>query len=171
MLVQGCIAWANGNDGFSSVGDVNQTYLNCDAYDNGRHGFNMQTTASMCANFYNCNAVKNVSGGWNFGTNAKNGWLKNCGFGSGTQANGTDIIESVPGIRVDGKVTYTANTTPWNSPSTGDFRITSSEAKGAGTGYYTQQECGYTGTVAYPDIGAAQHQDSGSSGGAVLIPF
>ena len=169
MLVQGCIAWANGNDGFSSVGDVNQTYLGCDAYDNGRHGFNMQTTASMCANFYNCNALKNVSGGWNFGTNAKNGFIKNCGFGSGTQANGTDVIEVNAGIRIEGKVTYTADTTPWNSPSTGDFRITSSQAKNTGTGYYLQQEGGYSGTVAYPDIGAGQHLDSGGSSSAGLM--
>lgn len=163
MLVQGCIAWANGNDGFSSVGDVNQTYLNCDAYANGRHGFNLQTTASMCANFYNCNSLKNTSGGWNFGTNAKNGYIKNCGVGSGTEANGTDIIESVPGIRVEGTVTYSSNTTPWNAPTTGDFRITASAAKNTGTGYYTQREGGYSGMVSYPDIGSGQHQDTGGS--------
>lgn len=170
MLIYGNVAWANTEDGYSSVGDVNQTYECCDAYDNGRYNYNIQTTASMCVNFRNCNSLKAGVAGWKFGTNAKNGYIKNCGVGSGTQANPTDIIEVNPGMQVEGMVTYAADTTPWNSPSTGDFRITLSAAKNTGIGTYTQLEGGYSGTVAYPDIGAGQHLDSGG-GSAYTVAY
>ena len=32
-----------------------------------------------------------------------------------------------------------------------------------GRGTYTQTQTGYTGTVSYPDVGAVQHLDAGSS--------
>ena len=62
---------------------------------------------------------------------------------------------------------FASDVTPWVDPANGDFRINLAAAKGAGRGSYTQNAGG--GTVGYPDIGAAQHQDSGGSAALVLV--
>lgn len=68
-----------------------------------------------------------------------------------------------------GTVTYPSNASPYNSPTTGDFTITLAEAKGAGRGAFLQTASGYAGTVGHQDIGAAQHADSGGSGGGIQV--
>ncbi len=55
-----------------------------------------------------------------------------------------------------GSITYAADVTPWVDPANGDFRITLAAAKSAGRGSFTQTQSSYTGTIGYPDIGAAQ---------------
>ena len=71
------------------------------------------------------------------------------------------IVENI------GAVTYGANLTPWVDPANGDFRINLAAAKGAGRGTFLQTSASYTGTVGFPDIGAAQHLDSGGASGPV----
>jgi hypothetical protein len=68
-----------------------------------------------------------------------------------------------------GTVTYANDVTPWVDPANGDFRINLAAAKGAGRGTFTQTAASYTGTIGYPDIGAAQHLEASAGGGLNVV--
>jgi hypothetical protein len=98
-------------------------------------------------------------------------YMHNNGYGSGTEANTSGNYNNTQEAILDdstgnnSRIVYAANTTPYNAPTTGDFRISLAAAKNTGRGFYPQTDGSATGTVAYPDIGAVQHQDSGGGGG------
>ncbi len=163
-----CIADTNGGHGFSTAG-VAQMYHGCDAYNNTSSGFNIggTSTRTWTASIENCNAVKNGAYGIAQPANRR-GVITNCGFGSGSQANTSGAIQSGY-MEESGNITYASGVTPWVDPANGDFRITLAAAKGAGRGTFTQTASGYSGTVAYPDIGAAQHADAPAGGGGRII--
>lgn len=151
-----CIADTNGKYGFQ----VQQSHLQgCDAYNNGSDGVLVTSYGTVV----NCNLVKNT--GWGIdGSAAVGGVIESCGFGSGSQANGSGTTTNTGAIQILRSVNYANDVTPWVDPANGDFRITLAAAKGAGRGTYTQTAASYTGTIGYPDIGAAQHIDSGGGG-------
>jgi hypothetical protein len=160
-----CVSFANGY-GVRSTADVLQSIINCDFYANTNAGIHLNSGASdpLVVLIRNCNLLKNGTWGIQFGNGAfRNGLIQNCGFGTGTQANGSGDISTQAGFLVSGTVNYASGVTPWVAPSTGDFRITLATAKNAGIGSYLQTYTGstWTGTIGYPDIGAAQHLDSG----------
>lgn len=157
-----CIAESNGRNGFdiSTSGHL----LNCDAYNNTSDGINISGSSTEVS-IANCNLVKNGGYGINGAASSPAGTVSNCGFGAGTQANTSGQTNGLGTMSVSGSVTYPNDVTPWVDPANGDFRINLADAKGAGRGAFTQTAASYTGTVGYPDIGAAQHQDSGSGGG------
>jgi hypothetical protein len=115
-----------------------------------------------------CNAVSNGA----YGINVKNLTthpasliIRKCGFGSGTMANTSGDTNIDSGTLVEeGTVTYPANQTPWNDPDNGDFAITLAEAIAAGDLPF-QSDATFDSLIDYLDIGAAQHQESGGSGG------
>jgi hypothetical protein len=168
-----CIADSNGSHGIAILARNNSlTIRNCDSYNNGGDGIRIDLNTNPNGFFFieNCNLIKN--GG--YGVNnvevslAHEAYVINCGFGSGTQANTSGTVASNIYTQESGSITYAADVTPWNDPTTGDFRISLAAAKGTGRGAFTQTAASYTGTVAYPDVGAAQHQDSGGSGGVTV---
>lgn len=154
-----CISDSNGNNGYLLAATTLNTIMNCDAYNNTSDGININGASAANNYITNCNLVKN--GGWGInasaGATVKNGFIINCGFGSGTQVNTSGQISTISPITTSGSVTYSSNLTPWVDPANGDFRISLNAAWGTGIGHYTQTAASYTGTVAYPDIGAAQH--------------
>lgn len=159
--VYGCIAHSNGSHGFIMGGSNSLgTMLGCESYNNGGDGLNLQNSGNLGMTVRNCNFVKNTGWGIN-GSGAGNraGAVENCGFGSGTMANGSGTTTSLKSMQESGSVTYASGVTPWSAPDTGDFRITLAAAKNAGKGTFTETQGGYAGTVGYPDIGSAQHQD------------
>jgi hypothetical protein len=167
-----CIADTNGSEGFNiTASTLGVSLVNCDAYNNTGDGFDMTGGSSTTVYMENCNAIKN--GGWGInssGSSVRNGVIINCGFGAGTQANTSGTINTNTGaIAVSGTVTYASNAIPYVDAPNGDFRITLSTAKNAGRGAFTQIAGSYAGTIGYPDIGAAQHIDSG--GGASSYAF
>ena len=168
----GCIAESNGANGFEWSTTTNPgSYLNCDSYNNGGAGFSLVATTTVAGAFYleNCNILKNTLWGVDTGTTNKvTGVIINCGFGSGTQANGSGTIHTGTGWMVEdsGTITYAADTTPWVDPANGDFRINLTAAKGTGRGAFLQTAASYAGAVAYPDVGACQHQETGGGGGS-----
>lgn len=118
----------------------------------------------------NSNFIEN--GGWGInktGIGSLNGRLANNGFGTGTAANASGKYTGVDALDISGDVDYTPNVTPWTDPANGDFRISLAAAKGTGRGNYTQTQEGYAGTVAFPDIGAAQSSSSGGGGNVIVI--
>lgn len=156
-----CIADTNGQYGVLGTDGV--MAVGCDFYNNGSHGI-LHSGYGLHAE--NCNFIKN--GGYGISAaNNTTGYIINCGFGAGTQANtsGTTSLTAGSEIEISGSVNYASDVTPWVDPANGDFRISLAAAKGAGRGTYLQTAASYAGTVGYPDTGAAQHQETASSGG------
>lgn len=166
ICMVGCIADTNSGKGaiVTLTSGCRGLIQNCDFYNNTSDGLTLDvttaTTGQAVANIENSNFVKN--GGYGIqGTSSgrKLGLVSNCGFGGGASANTSGTTATLDQMEVLGSVTYTTH--PWNDPANGDFRITDASAKSAGRSTFTQTASSYTGTVGYPDIGAAQHQELG----------
>lgn len=162
-----CIAANNGRKGIhlNATADVPGNVINCDFYNNGSHGLDITNGTAVGSSYciVNCNFIKN--GGWgitntaNIATNVS-GVIQNCGFGSGSQANTSGTLPATFGtFLVEGSATYASGVTPWVDPANGDFRINLAAAKAAGIGSFLETKSGFSGTIGYPDIGAAQHRD------------
>jgi hypothetical protein len=164
-VVDHCISAFNGNIGFNVTGGSSLVQvLGCNCYSNTSDGLRI-TSFGPCL-VESSNFVKNGGYGVSF-TSAVNalGLIRNCGFGSGTQANTSGQTNNLGATVVSGTITYPAGVTPWADPANGDFRTALAAAKGVGRGAFTQTAPGRGGTVGYPDIGAAQHQEAASGGG------
>ncbi len=135
MIISGCSFYSNsisGIDGNSS--SLNSPYLieNCTFIANGVNGINSSGGAT------------------------RYGQINNCAFGTGTMTNVSGSIGLNVSSQTNSLFLLTSNTTPWIDPANGDFRINSSDVKSLGRGSFTQTASSYAGTIAYPDIGAAQ---------------
>lgn len=166
VILYACVADTNGQHGISLTGSsVNGPIMidNCDIYNNTGNGINVISGNVNAVWIENTNLVKNGGAGINNASTTQWGLIYNCGYGAGTQANGS--ADTLNGFSQTGTVTYASNVTPWTDPANGDFRINLATAINAGRGAFTQTQ-GYSSpnTVGYPDIGAAQHLESGSSG-------
>lgn len=163
-----CISCNNSNNGAVYTGTVTSMFKNCDFYNNGGSGIDLSGSTATLVYVENCNFLKNLAYGINSSGTLiqRNGEILNCGFGSGTQANSTaDIVAGLQGMNQSGNFSYASNVTPWTDPANGDFRINLAAARAAGAGSFTQAKPGFSGTVGYPDVGAAQSLTNSSSGG------
>lgn len=152
-----CISSGNTRYGFTSESTAASggvLFENCDSYNNGLDGLWIISTSVTNHWIENCNFIKNSGAGINNTSVINSGFIYNCGYGSGTQANGS--ADTTNNLSKTGTVTYASNVTPWVDPANGDFRISLSAAKNAGRGAFTQTSPS-SGAVGYPDIGAAQH--------------
>lgn len=161
----GCISDTNSGRGaiITLTSGCRAVIGNCDFYNNTSDGLTIDvttaTTGNAILNIENSNFVKN--GGYGIqGTSSgrKLGMVQNCGFGGGGSANTSGSTATLDQMEIAGSVNYTGH--PWNDPANGDFRITDASSKSAGRGAFTQTASSYTGTVGYPDIGSAQHQET-----------
>jgi hypothetical protein len=84
--------------------------------------------------------------------------FNNNAFGSGSEENASGQIngDAFRYLEED-SVTFPSDETPWADPENGDFTIVHTSAKGAGRGEFPPG----SSFAAYPDIGAAQHEDVG----------
>lgn len=146
-----CIAETNGSHGLNANGS-SPSLTRCDFYNNGGSGVSSNGAEVLVDS---CNFIKNTAWGI-IVTGSPFGYIRNCGFGSGAQANGSGTTSGTLSIEVSGSITYDSGATPWVDPANGDFRINLAAAKGTGRGAFTQTAASYAGTIAYPDIGAAQ---------------
>lgn len=171
-----CIADSNGSHGFrtSLAAQSQVVYMGCDSYNNTGNGVYLTGSGPASVHIENSNTTKNGL----YGVNCDNSGIVdaqmfNCGFGAGTEANTSGAVNGLTSsgreFNETGTVNYGSNLSPYNAPSTGDFRITLAAAKNAGRGAFLQTAPSYSGTIGYPDIGAAQHIDSG--GGSSVITF
>lgn len=154
-----CIFDSNGQYGLT-INCATLQISDCDFYNNGSDGAFILGNVNHNVVIVNCNFVKNTGWGVNIdNTNPSKGYIVNCGFGTGTQANGsgTTNIGAKSSIENQNNVNYASNLTPWTTPSTGDFRINLATAESAGFGAFTQTATSYAGAIAYPDIGSCQH--------------
>jgi hypothetical protein len=157
-----CIADSNGLNGFLCNNVLTAFFTGCDAYNNGADGIRTLTSPNVIY-YDNCNLIKNGGYGINASSGVMHGTAINCGFGAGTQANTSGTIGGTNTVVEIGTVTYPDDKTPWVDPANGDFSITLKQARGTGRGTFTQTASGYSGTVGYPDIGAAQSLNKGAA--------
>ena len=152
IYVINSISDSNGTAGILIDAFSNMTLVatNCDFYNTSGDGISEKS--SGVAIIRNCNFIKNTGKGINV-TGGVNGYANNNGYGAGTMANGS--ADTLAAIVSTGAVTYASGVTPWNAPTTGDFSIVLAAAQAAGRGAFTETSP-KTGTVGYPDIGAAQ---------------
>lgn len=153
-----CIADTNGNHGFSSAASTAThcyVFKNCEAYGNTGAGISIGTSTTNSVYYIeNCNFSKNGTYGIDANSATGQVFATNCGFGGG--ATYDNDSGQTNGLKTDfnqGPITYTTH--PWRDPDNGDFRILSSESLGKGRGTFTQTASSYSGTVGYPQIGAA----------------
>jgi hypothetical protein len=165
-VMNGCIGESNAGAGVLVSAGGNTLKNACDFYNNSGSGINISNSGAGLQ-IISCNFVKNGAYGIAVASGGVQLVTTNCGFGAGTQANTSGNIQSqATSLESEsGNVNYASDVTPWVDPANGDFRINLAAAKGAGRGTFTQTASSYAGTVGYPDIGAAQHQDSGGGGG------
>lgn len=168
-ILDRCIASTCTRNGFYLTPAANNRcgfLISCDSYNNA-NGVDYPRAGVVQMFIKNCNFIKNSSFGINStGSTNRNGYILNCGFGVGTEANGTDIITTLTGVQIIGSISYPTGATPWVDPVHGDFRITLGQAKATGRGNFTETAAGTVtlpNTVAYPDVGAAQSR--GTTGG------
>ena len=170
-----CISESNAASGIS-VQSTGVAIIGCDLYNNATSGVDIGLATVSNVIIENCNFIKNGAYGIDSsGSAIRQGIIRNCGFGTGTQKNGVaDLGPNITGIQsgivVSDSISYGANLTPWVDPANGDFRLNLAGAKGTGRGSFTQTQAAYAGTVAYPDVGAAQHLESAATGGG-SYPF
>lgn len=150
----------------SSSASVVQTFISGnDFYNNSGAAIKVIAVAGLyLLNITNNNFIKNgtyaLDGGATF--TRLLGFMFNNGYGSGTQANSSGDYHTTGSVVLDdstgsnSRVVYASGVTPWNAPTTGDFRIILAAAIAAGRGAFTETDGTNTGTVGYPDIGAAQ---------------
>jgi hypothetical protein len=144
-----------------SASSTTITIDNCDIYNSASDGIKcIQTlvTATQDILIQNCNFIKNGGKAINNTENSSGagvtGFCFNAGYGAGTQANGS--ADTLGHIVMVNKITYANDVTPYNAPTTGDFRINLAAAINAGRGAFIETDGTNTGTIGYPDIGAAQ---------------
>lgn len=126
-------------------------------YNNTVDGITLSNTgaASSFAYIVNNNFLKNAGKAINNTLVGQSGIIYNNGRGAGTQANGgADVLNGIVNGGTD--ITYANDITPWNAPVTGNFSTTLAAAINAGRGFFLETDGTNTGTVGYPDIGAAQ---------------
>lgn len=168
-----CIADSNGNDGFQSSVTTMSLMSGCDAYNNGGDGIDLTGSSAAAFVIQNCNLVNNTLFGiTSSGSALRTGAIQNCGFGSGTQTNDSGgLATNLGGMVETGSILYAADVTPWADPANGDFRISLAAAKNTGIGSFTETAPSYTGTIGFPDVGAAQAQATGGSSEHNYISF
>lgn len=174
LMAIGCISYANGSNGFVSASTTSGSVImiGCDVYSNGSAGLRMYGAGNSDVLIQNCNFVKNSGAAiTNQSAFIRSGFVNNCGFGSGTQTNDYGMFsDRMDAVITNNLIIYTADTTPWNDPTTGDFRLTT-EAKAKGRASFVQSTIGSPLTIGYPDIGAAQNASTNAAAGTTAHTF
>lgn len=162
-----CIASNNGANGWNLNRLIAELY-GCVAYNNTGAGILNSYGAAGSMYFENCILHNNSTYGVNLSGSTRQGCMVNCAFYNNTSGptNALSHVEEV------GSITLSAS--PFVDAANGDFRLNNTANAGAllrgtGRGYFLQTESGQAGTVAYPDVGAAQHQET-AGGSALFIP-
>lgn len=164
-----CVSSGNtgaSSDGFQDGGRL-AVLFGCIAYNNGRHGFNLNGIGPELV--INCIAESNSAGSaYGFTSTlgvAQQAYLFNCStFGNTLAINTTNIPTPGTGMVVaTGSVFTNAGTGDWSLNNTAGA---GAAARKVGLGTLPRGTSG----AGYPDIGAIQHQDAASAAGMLYIP-
>lgn len=159
IIIVNCIADTNGASGFS-VGGSAQFIINPTAYNNTLHGIFLTNSN---ASAYISNPIIVSNGGFGINISAGNipSVIDNPAYFQNTSGPVNVTIGSP--VLIVGTVTLT--TSPFVDAPNGNFQLNNTDGGGAacrraGRGNFTETSTGYSGTLAYPDIGAVQHQEN-----------
>lgn len=170
-----CIADTNGGNGFLCNPNSTMCLVNCSAYNNAGDAFrNDGAGGTNYGSMYVENSIATRSGqfGHRYGLfGSLIGVINSTAYGSGTEANtsGQTSIAAAAGVIETGAVTLASNISPFTDAPNGDFRKAVAAVRNTGRGSWVQTAPSYSGTVSYPDIGAAQSQ-GGSGGSGLILP-
>jgi len=169
--VDQCIMDTNGGNGILVSGGSSASghviISNSEFYNNTGAGIKFgSASAFYVMHIENNNFIKNGTYGIDGGASFTRlfGYMFNNGYGIGTQANSSGDYHTTGSLILDdntgtnSRVVYASNITPYNAPTTGDFSIVLPAAQGVGRGAFTETDGTNTGTVGFPDLGAAQAQ-------------
>jgi hypothetical protein len=167
----GCVASNNtgaSSDGFATGGGTNAALIGCTAYANGRHGFNLSITGRNEA--VDCLAVNNSGYGFTAASVFDDTYLYNCAGYNNTSGlvNSTNVLA----VNQIGLVTLTGS--PFTNAAGNDFSLNNTAGAGAACraagipGAAAGNQLPGLSTLAYLDVGASQHADSGGGGGFIF---
>lgn len=160
-----CVFFNNGFVGafISGVAITEMVFERSDFYNNV-DGIRQTSTVSSVVIAENCGFVKNSGFGVNSAASGAGPtisyiYLNNCGFGTGADANGTNVVAATAAVIVtnENPINYNSPTNPWVSPTTGNFTLSSAsrQAIGQGEGDFLELGESMSGTTSFPSIGAA----------------
>ncbi len=164
----GCVSCNNtgaGVDGFAIVASSGGQAINCTAYGNGRDGFRITAGTARRFTLSGCLSVNNVGSGFNSTAATDNAYLYYCAAGiNATNFNTTDLGSSK---NLYGCITLSAD--PFTNAAGNDFSLSTTAAgaacRAAGIpGAVSANQLQGLSTLAFPDVGAVQHQATGGGG-------
>lgn len=156
-----CIGYANGGNGFENGQNTSASYNNCIAYGNTADGFGSGVGNTRRSIYTNCISYGNSSHGFDQ-TTSDAALAYNCATGSNSSGAFNNVTQ------VANNILLTVD--PFTDAANGNFSLNNTAGGGA-----LCRAAGFPGsfvsglTTGYLDVGAVQHQDSGSSGASVLI--
>lgn len=164
-----CISYGNtgtNGNGFLS-GAATANWINCIAYNNAGAGFQCSSTGS--GDWINCIATGNTGKGFD-ATATNDSYFYNCAAWSNTGGNWSTNFNAAQQINC-----HALSGDPFTNAVGGDFSLNNTAGAGAtcrAAGIPGLSSSLYTfpglSTNAYPDIGAAQHQDAGGAAGILV---
>ncbi len=158
---EACLSYANSgasSDGFR-IDTTQSCFVNCVAYNNGRHGFFPDSIGGM---FVNCIAEAHAAGyGWSAAAASYLPRIINCGGYNNASGNIDTTNVLVP------TTAFVTNTTGsfFTNAASGDFSLNNTVNQGAlarGAGFPGVMPRGLS--TGFADIGAIQHADPASAG-------
>jgi len=154
-----CVIDGNGRYGVSVTGTVDLVQIRGGVV-RGNGGDGARLASSSSFRFYSKNVIYANNGG--VGVIRSSGVAVVTLRGNAFRLNTGGNTNGLTHLTESGTITLTAD--PFVGAATGDFRLNTAAGggallKGTGRGAFTQTQSGYAGTVSYPDVGAAQHQE------------
>lgn len=155
-----CVADTNGAAGWKldqNTPNQQSSLLRCVAYNNAGDGV---LNANSVQAVYIESCIFSLNGGFGVKDNSNALlYLESCAF----HANTSGQVSSAAGYTTNNNP-ITLSSSPFLNPASGDFRLNVTANAGAlcrntGRGTFTETAASYTGTVGFPDVGAAQHQN------------
>lgn len=166
-----CVFDSNGKQGVSVGSNGPASFNGCVFYGNGNAGVTISSSTSVTF-FTNCIFALNGTYGFDSASGSIYAKIDNCAFYSNTSGQANPGLQSAFS---EGNGVLTLAGDPFVDAANGDFRLNATAGagaacRGAGIGTFAQTAPSYAGTVAYPDVGAVQHQDAGGSAGMLFVP-
>lgn len=158
----------------ASSGSIVSSFITGNSfYNNGGAAIKVSTAAGLYYLYIENNIftrnVYAVDGGANFTRLA--GLMFNNVYGAGTEANSSGDYHTTGNLILDdgtgtnSRVVLASNLSPYVAAGTGNFSLNEPTAQGIGRGAFTESDGTNSGTVGYPDAGAAQAQVTAGGGG------
>lgn len=169
----GCIAYNNGAAGFKMsllTAGISVRISNCVADKNTGDGIDFSSTSTSALSNYVENCILTRNGGYGINSSGNNTvprytGIYNCMFGTNTSGTIGGLVSWTEA----NTLSLPVNQSPFVNADAGDFELNTSVAAGTsalntGRGTFLQAaSAGFSGTISYLDIGAAQDFQSAST--------